>query len=171
MFFVCFLPSKLRYFPLHHFLPKWNVLDTSNVVHRASKMLFPNVFILCTADHFLTLGKGSVEKDEFAKASSESQIRSMEETSPEYCIHLLILQRYFIKNIFLVFIYLRERQRETKWRRGRERGRHRIQSRLQALSCQHRHRARCRAWTHKRWDHDLSWSQTPNWLSHPGAPP
>ena len=47
----------------------------------------------------------------------------------------------------------------------RERGRYRIQSRLQALSCQHR--AWCGAWTHQPWDHDLSRSQTLTQLSHP----
>ena len=36
-----------------------------------------------------------------------------------------------------------------------------------ALSCQHR--AQCGAWTHELRDHDLSWSQTLNQLSHPGA--
>ena len=44
--------------------------------------------------------------------------------------------------IFLVFfnayLFLRERERERKQGRDRERGTHRIQSRLQALSCQHR---------------------------------
>ena len=67
-------------------------------------------------------------------------------------------------------IYFWERQRETECEmgRGRERGRHRIQSRLQALSCQHR--ARHRARTHRQQDHDLNRSQTLNWLSHPGAP-
>ena len=52
--------------------------------------------------------------------------------------------------------------------RGRERGVHRIQSRLQALSCQHR--GRRGAWTHEPWDHDLSWSRMLTWLRHPGAP-
>ena len=67
---------------------------------------------------------------------------------------------------FLMFLFISETEHEQ--RRGRERGRHRIWSRLQALSC--RHRARRGARTHKLWDHDLSWSRTPNWLSHPGAP-
>ena len=71
-----------------------------------------------------------------------------------------------IKKIFLTFIYYWER--ESMSRGGAERGRHGIRSRLQALNCQHRawHGAR----THECWDHDLSWSQTPNWLSLPGAP-
>ena len=45
---------------------------------------------------------------------------------------------------------------------------HSARSRLQSLSCQHRpwHGAP----SHELWDHDLSWSRTPNWLSHPGAP-
>ena len=51
---------------------------------------------------------------------------------------------------------------------GSERGRHRIWNRLQALSCQHRARRGARA--HGPRDHDLSRSQPPNRLSHPGAP-
>ena len=62
---------------------------------------------------------------------------------------------------FLMFIHFWERERD------RERERHRIQSRLQALSREHRpwHGA----WTHELWDHDLSQSQTLNRLSHSGA--
>ena len=77
-----------------------------------------------------------------------------------------------VLRIFLMFIYFWEREREREsqheWGRGRERGRHRIRSRLRALSCQHRawHGAR----GHKPQDHDLSWSQTLNRLSHPGVP-
>ena len=42
-------------------------------------------------------------------------------------------------NFFLnVYLFLRERQTEHEWERGRERGTHRIRSRLQAPSCQHR---------------------------------
>ena len=71
--------------------------------------------------------------------------------------------------IFQIFIYFWERERNQNVSRGEaERGRHRIWSRLQALSCLYR--ARCRARTHKLWDHDLSQSWTPNWLSHLGAP-
>ena len=51
---------------------------------------------------------------------------------------------------------------------AQERGRRRIWSRLQALSCQHR--AWSGARTREPWDHDLSWSQTLNRLSHPGTP-
>ena len=51
---------------------------------------------------------------------------------------------------------------------ARDRRRHGVWSSLQALSSQHR--ARHRAQTHKLWDHDMSQSQTPNWLSHPGTP-
>ena len=76
----------------------------------------------------------------------------------------------FKKNFFCVFIYfLRERKRETGASRGgAERGRHKIQSRLQALSCQGRTRHGAQA--REPGDHDLSWSQTLNWLSHPGIP-
>ena len=56
---------------------------------------------------------------------------------------------------------------EHEQRRGRERGRHRIQSRLQALSCEHR--AWLGAQTQEPSDHDLSQSWTLNWLSHPSA--
>ena len=65
-------------------------------------------------------------------------------------------------------IYFWETETEHKWERNRERGRHRFRSRLQVLSCQHR--VRCGARTRKLWDHDLSRSQTLNWLSHPGTP-
>ena len=54
------------------------------------------------------------------------------------------------------------------WVGAEQRGRHRIRSRLRAPSC--RHRARCGAWTHKLWDHDLNRSRMLNRLSHPGAP-
>ena len=64
-------------------------------------------------------------------------------------------------------LILRERQSVSKGG-GREKGRHRIQSRLQALSCQHR--ARHGAPTHRPWDHDLSRSLRLTQLSHPGAP-
>ena len=69
-----------------------------------------------------------------------------------------------------VYLFLRERERgkECKQGRSRERRRHRIRNRLQAPSCQHR--AGCGARTDKPRDHDLSWSQTLNRLSHPGAP-
>ena len=73
---------------------------------------------------------------------------------------------FFIFVFFFFFVFLRESRSATG--EGRERGRHRMQSRFQAPSCQHR------AWhgaqTHKPWDHDLSQSQTLNWMSHPGAP-
>ena len=68
---------------------------------------------------------------------------------------------------FLMFIFERQRERECKRGRGRQRGRPRIWSRLQAPSCHRRAWRRTR--THKLWDHDLSWSQTLNQLSHPGA--
>ena len=71
-------------------------------------------------------------------------------------------------NFSNVYLFLRERKKQSTSRRGAERGRHRIWSRLLALSCQHR--ARCGARTHKPWDHDPSWSRMLNWLSHPGAP-
>ena len=61
-----------------------------------------------------------------------------------------------------------QRETEQQQGRGRDRGRRRIRSRLQAPSCQHR--ARHGAQTHGLGDHDLSQSQTLNWLSHPGAP-
>ena len=66
------------------------------------------------------------------------------------------------------FIYFWERETEREQGRSRERRRHRIQSRLQALSCQHR--AQLGAQTHKLWDHDLTCSRMLNWLSHPGSP-
>ena len=53
-----------------------------------------------------------------------------------------------LKKIFFnIYSFLKGRETEREWRRGRERGRHRNRSRLQALSCQHR--ARRGARTHK----------------------
>ena len=69
---------------------------------------------------------------------------------------------------FNVHLFLRQRETEHERGRGRERGRHRIWSRFQALSCQHRTRHGAR--THEPRDHDMSWSQKLNQLSHPGAP-
>ena len=69
---------------------------------------------------------------------------------------------------FFFGFFLRERERESEQGRGRERWRHRIQSRLQALGCQHR--PWCGAWTHEPRDHDLSWNLMLNWLSHSGTP-
>ena len=80
--------------------------------------------------------------------------------------HLAMSGDFFYKKCF--YLFLRQRETEHEQGRGRERGRHRIQSRLHALSCQHR--ARRRARTHGLWDHDLRWSWTLNRLSHPGAP-
>ena len=77
---------------------------------------------------------------------------------------LFHLVPFWIWIFFNVYLFLRQ----CKQGRGRERGRHRIQSKLQALNCQHR--AWHGAWTHELWDHDLSRSQTLNRLSHPGAP-
>ena len=86
---------------------------------------------------------------------------------PKQCLPTSRSWRYFqLKKFFLTFIYYWETEHEHG--RGRERERHRIWSRLQALRCLHR--VRHRAQTHKPWDHDLSWSRTLNWLSHPGAP-
>ena len=83
--------------------------------------------------------------------------------------HLYFLFLQTFRYIFLMFyLFLGQRETEHERGRGRERGRHRIGNRLQVPSCQHR--ARHGAQTHELWDHDLSWSQPLNWLSHPGAP-
>ena len=86
-------------------------------------------------------------------------------------LSLTILWSYvfiFFLIFFNVYLFLRQRETEHEQGRVRGRGRQRIGSRLQALSCQHR--VRRGALTQKPWDHDLSWSQTLNRLSHPGAP-
>ena len=69
-----------------------------------------------------------------------------------------------------MFISFWETERDRVWAGAgwRERGRHRIQSRLRALSRQHR--AWRAAWTHEPWNHDLGQSVPPNRLSHPGTP-
>ena len=67
---------------------------------------------------------------------------------------------YVCMYVFIYFLVLRDRETEHEWGRGRARGTQRIQSKLQALSCQHR--AQCGAWTHELWDHDLGQSWTLN---------
>ena len=55
---------------------------------------------------------------------------------------------------FNVYLFLRQRETEHEWGRGRERGRHRIRSRLQAP--RHQPRARRGARTHGPRDRDLA---------------
>ena len=89
--------------------------------------------------------------------------------SRRYHYYIFLSFLLFKKNFWCLFIYLFiERERAWVEEGQRERRRHRIQSRLQALSCQHR--AWCGARTHKSWDCDLNRSRILNWLSHPGAP-
>ena len=75
----------------------------------------------------------------------------------------------FFLSFFKVYLFLRERK---KARAGEGQTERETQNLKQAtgsvLRCQHR--AWCGAQTYKLWDHDLSWSRTPNRLSHPGAP-
>ena len=67
-----------------------------------------------------------------------------------------ILKILFQKKFFYVYLFLRQSDR-VRAREGQRERETQIWSRLQALSCQHR--VRCRAWTHKLWDHDLSLNQ------------
>ena len=98
-------------------------------------------------------------------STEETRIRtkfcSLKKLKNRSCLTLFFFLQMFI------FERERERQAECQCLRGTERGSHRIQSRLQALSCQHR--ARCQAQTHKQWYHDLSQSRTLNQLRHPGT--
>ena len=87
------------------------------------------------------------------------------------CIHHRIFSFYsyiciLFTNLLNVYLFF---ERESTSGEGTERNRDtESEAGCKALSCQQR--ARCRAWTHKPWDHDLSWSWTFNQLSHPGAP-
>ena len=76
--------------------------------------------------------------------------------------------RTFKSPLFNLYLFLRERERQSSSRGGAEKEGDRIQSRLQAPSCQHR--AWHGAWTRELQDHDLSWSRTLNPLNHPGTP-
>ena len=80
----------------------------------------------------------------------------------------------FLINFLNVYSFLRdrerqrERERERTWvREGQRKRETQNPKQLQALSCQNR--ARQGARTYEPWDHDLSRSQMPNWLSHPGT--
>ena len=82
----------------------------------------------------------------------------------------------FLKHfLFFIYFWVCEREREHTCMSGGGAERERegdteseAGSRPWAPNCQGR--AQCRAWTHGLWDHDLSWSQLLNWLSHSGAP-
>ena len=71
--------------------------------------------------------------------------------------------------IFFLNVYLFLRERKTEYEQGGEKEKE-TQNLKQApsLSCQPR--AQRGARTSEPWDHDLSWSQTLNQLSHPGVP-
>ena len=102
--------------------------------------------------------------------ASGSVLTASDSASPSLSVPpplTLLLSKINLNFFFNVYLFLRQRETEHEQGRGRGEG-DRIWNRLQALSCQHR--ARCGAWTHKLWDHDLSLSQTLNRLSHPGAP-
>ena len=92
---------------------------------------------------------------------SRAHEREHWDTGPTIKIKCRLLIYLFIKKNLCLF--LKARETEHEWERGRERGRHRIRSSLQALSW-------CGFWTHRLQDHDLSQSRLLNWLSHPGAP-
>ena len=98
-------------------------------------------------------------------------------------VSFIVCFLFCVKFLFHWFLYLcgffftvyfwereteRQRQKQSMNGRGAERERHRIWSRFQTLSCQHR--ALHRAPIHEPWDHDLSWSQMLNQLTHLGAP-
>ena len=63
----------------------------------------------------------------------------------------------------ILIIYLTENERESTSRRGRRQREREKQAPPWAESSR-------RGSTPGSWDHDLSKRQTPNWLSHPGAP-
>ena len=89
-----------------------------------------------------------------------------------YLIVVLIWISLIVSFIFYFFTFIyfweieRDRAQVEEGQRGRRR--HRIQSKLQALSCQHR--ARRGAGTHELWGHDLSWRQTLNPTEPPRCP-
>ena len=66
-------------------------------------------------------------------------------------------------------MFIFEIETQHQWGRGREReGNAESEAGTRVSTCQHR--AGRGAQAHKLRDHDLSQSQTFNWLSHPGAP-
>ena len=76
---------------------------------------------------------------------------------------LILPLGFFIFFFFNVYLFLRG----SEWAgEGQTEGR--TEDPKHALCWQQR--AQRRAQPHKLWDHDLTWSWTLNWLSHPGAP-
>ena len=80
----------------------------------------------------------------------------------------LFISYFFLFSFKKMFIYFWERQKESKWGRGRERGRQRIPSRLRAVCTEPivglKHTGcKIMIWAKTK-------SQMLNWLKHPGAP-
>ena len=73
----------------------------------------------------------------------------------------------FIHSFFLMFIF--EGERDRTWQ-GERKGERETQNMKQVPGSKLSAKSRYGAWTHKTRDHDLSWSQMLNQLSHPGAP-
>ena len=86
----------------------------------------------------------------------------------EFWLNSDSLSFLFSSFFFLMFIFETERGRAWVGEGQRKRDTHRIQSRLQALSCQHT--AGRGAWTRQLRDHDLSQNRMLDWVSHPGVP-
>ena len=83
-------------------------------------------------------------------------------TESIFCSNIWFLG-FFFKRLFIF-----ERETECKQRKDRERERE-MQNLKQAPGSGLSAQSRCRAWTPRPWDHDLSQSWTLNQLSHPGT--
>ena len=111
--------------------------------------------------------RGCGREERKQKLIQDWETEESETQSPQDFPHVSLVLFFFY---FFKCLFFRQREKQSASRGGAERegGRHRIQSRLQALSRQHRARRGPRI--HKPWDHDPSQSRTLNRLSHPGAP-
>ena len=102
----------------------------------------------------MRVGEGQREEDTESEADSRLRAVSTEpdagleltnrETLPELKSVAQLTEAPSRPNVYL---FLRDRERQSTSRGEAERGRHRIRSRLQAPSCQHR--AQCGARTHE----------------------
>ena len=95
-------------------------------------------------------------------------IKLLEHTIEKYIHDFVALSNLLILFYFL-HLFIFERQWDRAWAEEGQTEKETQSEPGSRLWASFQHRAQCRAQTHKLWDHDLSWSQTLNLLSHPGA--
>ena len=115
-----------------------------------------------------------VQKSHYSSNYCELCQETLEGKTDIWVVHYTIQNVNFQQKTFKTFLMFiweteRQRQRQSTSKEGQRERETQNPKQAPGSSCQHR--ARHGARSHKPWDHDLSWSQTLNRLSHPGASP